>query len=149
MGAFACKARVCKTLNSKRTGLTSSFQLFVKDSAKTPVASFHRRQLGIIGDAGPASLEIFPAGKDMIDLIVVTGVYLEKLNDGGWLCVSVLLVVGILPVQKRGYQKAAYIYIDCEAVEVLEVTLRLAEGVDSARGEHQRVRKILQRTKCC
>ena len=64
-------------------------------------------------------------------------------------CIGYLLVVGILPVQKGGYQKAAYIDIDCEAVEVLGVIMRLAEGVDSARGEHKRVRKVLQRTKCC
>jgi len=52
----------------------------VNDSAKTPVAYFHRRKLGIIGDARPASLEIFTAGQDMVDLIVVTGVYVEKLR---------------------------------------------------------------------
>jgi len=34
--------------------------------------------LGIIGKARPASLEIFAAGKDMVDLVVVTGVYMEK-----------------------------------------------------------------------
>jgi len=55
-------------------------KLFVNDSAKTPVAYFHRRKLGIIGAARPASLEIFTAGKDMVDLIVVTGVYVEKLR---------------------------------------------------------------------
>jgi len=36
--------------------------------------------LGIIGNAKPASLEIFAAGKDMADFIVVTGVYMEKLR---------------------------------------------------------------------
>ena len=50
----------------------------MNDSAKTPVASFHHRKLGIIGKARPASLEIFAGGKDMVDLIVVTGVYMEK-----------------------------------------------------------------------
>ncbi|KIM49873.1 hypothetical protein M413DRAFT_439002 [Hebeloma cylindrosporum] len=57
-----------------------SCKLFLNDSAKTPVARFHRRRLGIIGAARPASLEIFTAGKDMVDLIVVTGVYMEKLR---------------------------------------------------------------------
>ena len=52
----------------------------MNDSAKTPVARFHRRRLGIIGASRPASLEIFGAGKDMVDLIVVTGVYMEKLR---------------------------------------------------------------------
>ena len=50
----------------------------MNDSAKTPVARFHRRQLGIIGKSSPASLEIYAAGKDMVDFIVVTGVYMEK-----------------------------------------------------------------------
>ena len=50
----------------------------MNDSAKTPVARFYRRQLGIIGKSRPASLEIYAAGKDMADLIVVTGAYMEK-----------------------------------------------------------------------
>jgi len=57
-----------------------SSQLFVNDPAKTPVAFFHRRHFGIIGKARPASLEIFEAGKEMVDFIVVTGVYMEKLR---------------------------------------------------------------------
>jgi hypothetical protein len=55
-------------------------KLFVNDSAKTPVACFHRRKLSMIGGARPASLEIFTAGKDMVNLIVVTGVYVAKLR---------------------------------------------------------------------
>ena len=50
----------------------------MNDSAKTPVARFHRRQLAINGKSRPASLEIYAAGKDMVDIIVVTGVYMEK-----------------------------------------------------------------------
>ena len=53
----------------------------MNDSAKTPVARFHHRHWGIIGAARPPSLEIFAAGKDMVDLIVVTGVYMEKLRQ--------------------------------------------------------------------
>ena len=56
----------------------------MNDSAKTPVARFHRRQCGIISNSSnslPANtLEIYEAGKDMVDLIVVTGVYIEKLR---------------------------------------------------------------------
>lgn len=59
---------------------TPSSQLFVNDSAKTPVACFHRRHFGIIGEARPASLETFEAGKEMVDLIVVTSVHMEKLR---------------------------------------------------------------------
>lgn len=50
----------------------------MNDFAKTPVARFYRRQLGIIRKLRPASLEIYAAGKNMVDLIVVTGVYMEK-----------------------------------------------------------------------
>ena len=53
----------------------------MNDSAKTPVARFHCRKWGIIGKARPASLEIFAAGKDMVDLIVVTGAYMERLRE--------------------------------------------------------------------
>jgi len=56
----------------KKRPITLS-QLFVNASAKTPVAVFHRRQFGIIGEARPPSLEIFEAGKELVDLIVVTG----------------------------------------------------------------------------
>ncbi|KIM49883.1 hypothetical protein M413DRAFT_59206, partial [Hebeloma cylindrosporum] len=54
--------------------------LFVNDSAKTPVACLHRRGPGIVGHAPAASLEIFAAGKDIVDLIVVTGVYMERMR---------------------------------------------------------------------
>ena len=52
----------------------------MNDSAKTPVARFHRRRWGIMSNSPPNSLEIYAAGKDMVDLIVVTGVYIEKLR---------------------------------------------------------------------
>ncbi|KAF8162634.1 hypothetical protein B0H34DRAFT_692229 [Crassisporium funariophilum] len=55
-------------------------KLFTNDTAKTPIASFHRRRLGVLTDPRPASLEIFPAGEHMTDLIVVTFVYVEKLR---------------------------------------------------------------------
>ena len=76
---------VCRTSNPQGLGFkrkrpTTSSQLFVNDSAKTPVAFFHCRHFGIIGEARPASLEIFEAGKEMVDLIFVTGAYMEKLR---------------------------------------------------------------------
>lgn len=52
----------------------------MNDSAKTLVACFHPYRLRIIGAAQPASLEIFEAGRDMVDLIVVTGVYMKTLQ---------------------------------------------------------------------
>ncbi|GLB35660.1 hypothetical protein LshimejAT787_0212250 [Lyophyllum shimeji] len=53
-------------------------KLIVDDEAETVVAEFHRRNLGIIGKARPASLEIHPAGKHMVEEILVTFIYIEK-----------------------------------------------------------------------
>lgn len=50
------------------------------DGKETRVAVYHRRRLGVVTDARPASLEIFPEGEHMLDLIVVTFVYIEKLR---------------------------------------------------------------------
>ncbi|KAF9463414.1 hypothetical protein BDZ94DRAFT_1258736 [Collybia nuda] len=55
-------------------------QLIVNDDSKTPVAEFHRGSLGIIGKARPASLEIFEAGEHMIETILVTFIYIEKIR---------------------------------------------------------------------
>ena len=56
----------------------------MNESAKTPVARFHRRQCVMISNSSNSlpdnMLEIHEAGKDMVDLIVVTGVYMEKLR---------------------------------------------------------------------
>ncbi|KAF9528283.1 hypothetical protein CPB83DRAFT_854776 [Crepidotus variabilis] len=50
------------------------------NGTNTPIAIFHRHRMGIIDDARPASLEIFAAGEHMVDLILVTFVYIEKLR---------------------------------------------------------------------
>ncbi|KAF8802958.1 hypothetical protein BYT27DRAFT_7049005, partial [Phlegmacium glaucopus] len=55
-------------------------KLYLKEGSKPLVASYHRRRLGIIGDARPASLEISPQGQHMVDLIVVTFIFVEKLR---------------------------------------------------------------------
>ncbi|KAF8162639.1 hypothetical protein B0H34DRAFT_692261 [Crassisporium funariophilum] len=76
--------RVFKGPNGKEYAwhLTSRVcKLLTADPAKTPIATFHRSRLGILHDAArPASLEIFPEGEHMMDLIVVTFVYVEKLR---------------------------------------------------------------------
>ena len=41
----------------------------------------HHRRMGIIGAGRPPSLEIFAIRKDMVNLIVVTGVYMEKVRE--------------------------------------------------------------------
>ncbi|ESK83750.1 hypothetical protein Moror_2091 [Moniliophthora roreri MCA 2997] len=60
-------------------GLVRS-ELFLKDSAKTPVAKFHRKSSRVVGKSRPAYLEIFPAGEHMVDEIFVTFIYIEKLR---------------------------------------------------------------------
>jgi hypothetical protein len=50
------------------------------DGMETRVAVYHRRRLGVVMDARPASLNIFAGGEHMIDLSVVTFVYIEKLR---------------------------------------------------------------------
>ncbi|KAF8635601.1 hypothetical protein AX15_000241 [Amanita polypyramis BW_CC] len=61
-----------------------ALELVRKDVARTRVARFHRRRLGIIGKRRPASLEIFQEGMHMVDLIVITFVYIRRRrNDSG------------------------------------------------------------------
>ncbi|EEB95319.1 hypothetical protein MPER_05725 [Moniliophthora perniciosa FA553] len=60
-------------------GLVRS-ELFLKDSAKTPVAKFNRKSFRVVGKSRPAYLEIFPAGEHMVDEIFVTFIYIEKLR---------------------------------------------------------------------
>ncbi|KIJ92579.1 hypothetical protein K443DRAFT_685168 [Laccaria amethystina LaAM-08-1] len=45
-----------------------------------PVAVCRRGRIGVVREARPPSLEILPDGEHMIDLIVVTFVYTEKLR---------------------------------------------------------------------
>ncbi|KAK7442480.1 hypothetical protein VKT23_016077 [Stygiomarasmius scandens] len=54
--------------------------LRTNDADKTPVAYFHRRKLGIFSKSEPAYLEIYPAGEHMVNEIVTTFVYIEKIR---------------------------------------------------------------------
>jgi len=58
-------------------------ELVRRDAARTPVARFHRRRFVIFGKARRASLEIFPEGMHMVDLILVTFVYVQKIRNDG------------------------------------------------------------------
>ncbi|KIM49875.1 hypothetical protein M413DRAFT_439006 [Hebeloma cylindrosporum] len=60
--------------------LGNSTKLCLNDPERTPVARYHHRTLGLIGEARPARLEIFAAGKDMADIIVVTCICMEILR---------------------------------------------------------------------
>ncbi|TFK64517.1 hypothetical protein BDN72DRAFT_901480 [Pluteus cervinus] len=54
--------------------------LVLNDEARTPVAKFHLKHYGIFHKARPAFLEILPLGMHMVDLILITFVYIENLK---------------------------------------------------------------------
>ena len=59
----------------------SSFpQLSLDDASRTEIARHHRATLGIIGKRRSARLEIAPQAEYMLDLIVITFIYVEKLR---------------------------------------------------------------------
>ncbi|KAG5637189.1 hypothetical protein H0H81_005446 [Sphagnurus paluster] len=58
----------------------SKSKLITNDEAKTLVASFHVKHFGIIGKARPASLEIFPPGEHIVQEILITFIYIEKIR---------------------------------------------------------------------
>ncbi|KAJ8090185.1 hypothetical protein PM082_018774 [Marasmius tenuissimus] len=58
---------------------TRSSELHITDEAKTPVAKFRQRNIGgIFGEKQRASLEVFPGGESITDLIFVTFLFTEK-----------------------------------------------------------------------
>ncbi|KAK2460725.1 hypothetical protein APHAL10511_007195 [Amanita phalloides] len=56
-------------------------ELVRNDTTRTPIARFHRRRLGLFRKQPPASLEILPEGMHMIDLIMVTFVFIQKIRN--------------------------------------------------------------------
>ena len=55
-------------------------QLVTNDGSERPVAVYRRGRIGVVREARPPSLEVLPEGGHMVDLIVVTFVYIEKLR---------------------------------------------------------------------
>ncbi|KAJ6606064.1 hypothetical protein DFH09DRAFT_1119210 [Mycena vulgaris] len=55
-------------------------QLRLNDEAQTLVARYRPKKLGILSKARKASLEVFPTFEHMMDEIVVTFVYIERLR---------------------------------------------------------------------
>ncbi|KDQ53159.1 hypothetical protein JAAARDRAFT_436641 [Jaapia argillacea MUCL 33604] len=55
-------------------------ELYVDDESKTEVAALHGASKGVRNQKHPAFLEIQPAGLHMVDLIVVTMVYVEYIR---------------------------------------------------------------------
>ena len=56
----------------------SSLILF--DGSKTPVAKSHRSNAGVVGSRRQARLEIFPGFDHLIDVILITYIFIEKLR---------------------------------------------------------------------
>jgi len=76
------RSSVCFFLRSL-IQLTGVFclQLETADESKTLIARSHRSNLGIIGKQRNASLEISPAGQHIVDDIVVTFLWMEKIRS--------------------------------------------------------------------
>ncbi|KAH9483452.1 hypothetical protein JR316_0002920 [Psilocybe cubensis] len=58
----------------------STSKLFSNDSRRNPVAVFHKAKGGIIRRSRPAYLEISVDKEELMDIIVATFVYMEKLR---------------------------------------------------------------------
>ncbi|KAH7909214.1 hypothetical protein BJ138DRAFT_256042 [Hygrophoropsis aurantiaca] len=54
--------------------------LYLNDGSKTEVARYHRRSLGIIGKKHDPYLEIFSHGEGILDVLILTFIYVEKLR---------------------------------------------------------------------
>ncbi|KAF7966381.1 hypothetical protein HWV62_38903 [Athelia sp. TMB] len=54
--------------------------LILDDGSKTPVAEGHRSNAGVVGSRRQAQLEIFPGFENLVDVILVTFVFVEKLR---------------------------------------------------------------------
>ena len=55
-------------------------QLSLDDASRAEIARYHRATLGIIGKRRHASLEIAPQAEHMLDLVILTFIYVEKLR---------------------------------------------------------------------
>jgi hypothetical protein len=77
----ACQVRITLLVNPFQISNHSISQLFLNDPSETPVATFHCKQRGFFTQKRPASVEIFPPGEHMVELILVTLLYAEKLRQ--------------------------------------------------------------------
>jgi hypothetical protein len=56
-------------------------QLTLNDGSNTPVAQSHRQHFGILKEKRKAGLEIYPGFEHLVDIIVITFIYVETLRD--------------------------------------------------------------------
>ncbi|KAH7922929.1 hypothetical protein BV22DRAFT_619039 [Leucogyrophana mollusca] len=54
--------------------------LYLNDDSETEVARYHRRSLGILGPKHDPYLEVFSQGEHILDLLILTFIYVEKLR---------------------------------------------------------------------
>ncbi|KAF9232128.1 hypothetical protein BU15DRAFT_55372, partial [Melanogaster broomeanus] len=54
--------------------------LSLDDESRSEIARYHRATVGIIGKKRKASLEIAPQAEHMLDLVILTFIYVEKLR---------------------------------------------------------------------
>ncbi|KAF9467770.1 hypothetical protein BDZ94DRAFT_1247646 [Collybia nuda] len=64
-----------------RWRLSANPELHLNDETKAPVARFHSGRSGAFCKPQSACLEILPAGEHIIDTILVTFIYVEKLRE--------------------------------------------------------------------
>ncbi|KAJ8474957.1 hypothetical protein ONZ45_g3782 [Pleurotus djamor] len=58
----------------------SHAELTRQDRTRTPIARYEPEEVQIIGKSKKATLEIYPEGEHMVDTIIVSFVYIEKLR---------------------------------------------------------------------
>ena len=58
----------------------STCSLILDDGSKTPVAEGHRSHIGVFSKSRQARLVIFPGFEHLVDIILITFVYAEKLR---------------------------------------------------------------------
>ena len=56
------------------------FQLYLNDSSDVLIAKFHDRKFGVLSGPNPAIFEICSGGEHMVELILMTFIYVEKLR---------------------------------------------------------------------
>lgn len=63
-----------------RFSVSSKPKLYVNDGSDTVVACFHGSSIGLLSPTRDAYLEIYPEGRHIKDVIVMTFIYVEKLR---------------------------------------------------------------------
>jgi hypothetical protein len=60
--------------------IIATLQLKLNDDSKTPAARSHRSNSGLIGKARQGHLEIFPGFEHLVDIFLITYIYMRQLR---------------------------------------------------------------------